>query len=154
MFIREAKLTDTDAMSRTMIASITELSVADHGSDPGIVARWIANKTPMEIKRWLDGRTGRYFVADDAGQVVGVGALHDDEVLLNHVAPVARFRGVSKAMLAHLEVAMHESGVRLGKLTSTATALRFYLSSGWVDQGGAEPMFGAASGRLMTKSLG
>jgi GNAT superfamily N-acetyltransferase len=153
MFIRAAKLSDAQAMSLTLVASITELCTADHRNDPTIITQWIGNKTPTEIERWLKDQTGRYFVAEEAGQVIGVGAFRGDEVLLNYVAPFARFQGVSKAMLVRVEHEMRETHVDIGKLTTTETALRFYLAAGWLEQGKENPTLGVRS-RPMTKALG
>lgn len=153
MLIREAKLSDATAMSCVLIASITELCGADHGGDPDFIARWTANKTPESVEAWIENPANHNFVADEADEIISVGAFRDDEVQINYVAPKARFRGASKAMLAHIERAMLGIGVREGTLTSTETALRFYLAAGWNHRGSAEPKFGMSSGHLMTKAL-
>jgi GNAT superfamily N-acetyltransferase len=154
MIIREARAEDTDAMSKVLIASITELCIADHCGDRAIIAKWTANKTPKTIARWLANPANHNFVADEAGEVLGVGAFHDKgEIQLNYVSPAARFAGVSKAMLGHLERAMRDSGIREGMLTSTETAHRFYLSAGWRDHGEPEPMFRMSGGYHMKKAL-
>ncbi len=107
MVVREAEPSDAAAMSRVLIASITELCVADHGGDAAVIARWIANKSPEGIARWFATPANQMFVAVDDDAVLAVGGLRGDEIQLNYVAPWARFRGVSKAMLSHLEAALH-----------------------------------------------
>jgi GNAT superfamily N-acetyltransferase len=52
-------------------------------------------------------------------------------ITLNYVAPAARFRGVSRAMLPRLEAELAARGCTEGLLTATATATRFYLAAGW-----------------------
>jgi GNAT superfamily N-acetyltransferase len=153
MVIREARLGDATAMSRVLIASITELCIADHEGNPEFIARWTANKTPESIAGWIGNPAVHNFVGDEAGEIISVGAFRDNEVQINYVAPKARFRGASKAMLAHIERAMSGTGVREGTLTSTETALRFYLAAGWEHRRAAEPEFGMSSGHLMTKAL-
>ena len=78
------------------------------------------------------------------------------EVALNYVAPKARFSGISKTMLGHLEDEMRELGIHDAFLTSTETAHRFYLSAGWTDvlSGGSDvEMFGLTRVYPMAKTL-
>ena len=49
--IRPAAIADVPAMSRVMIASITDLASADHRNDPALVARWTANKTEDGVRK-------------------------------------------------------------------------------------------------------
>ena len=51
MVIRDAKLEDAVAACEVARRSIAELCEADHGGDPEIVARWLANKTAGEHAR-------------------------------------------------------------------------------------------------------
>ena len=51
--VRLAVAADVPAMSRVMIASITELAVADHKNDPARIASWTANKTEAGIAKML-----------------------------------------------------------------------------------------------------
>lgn len=75
-------------------------------------------------------------VAEMDGAVAAVGCLNSaDEIGLNYVAPQARFRGVSKALLKGLEAEMVALGTATGRLKSTQTAHRFYLAQGWEDLG-------------------
>ena len=119
-----------------MIAAIAELCAADHGDLRLNIDVWIANKSPQDVAGWLEARQGHYLVAEDAGAVMAVGAFNGrGEVLLNYVAPEARFRGISKAMLSRMEAELRASGVREARLTSTRTAHRFYRAAGWSDAG-------------------
>jgi GNAT superfamily N-acetyltransferase len=52
---------------------------------------------------------------------------------LNYVAPAARFRGVSKALVAALEATARNLGLAECRLESTQTALQFYRRLGYVD---------------------
>ena len=51
--IRRAAAADVPAMSRVLIASITDLCHADHRGDAGIIAGWTANKVPESVARWV-----------------------------------------------------------------------------------------------------
>lgn len=119
-------------MSRVLIASITELCHADHEDDPDRIAEWTANKSPDGILAML-ARDGFFMlVAELDGQIVAVGATTaDGEIALNYVAPEARFRGVSQALLAHMEADLRARGFAQGRLRATRTAKTFYLARGW-----------------------
>lgn len=154
MIIREARPSDAEAMSTLLIASITELCVADHHGDTSAIAAWTANKSPGEISKWFANSHSRLFVAENDGGLLGVGGYSDSgEVILNYVAPAARFRGVSRAMLAHIEAEMVAEGFSQARLDSTATAHRLYRAAGWQDQGTGEQKFCGVSCLAMTKRL-
>ena len=153
MVVREAEPSDAAEMSRVLIASITELCVADHGGDAAVIARWIANKSPEGIARWFATPANQMFVAVDDDAVLAVGGLRGDEIQLNYVAPWARFRGVSKAMLSHLEAALIEHGVTEARLSSTETAHRLYRSAGWEDRPSEETKFGVRSYPMKKSSV-
>jgi GNAT superfamily N-acetyltransferase len=72
---------------------------------------------------------------------------------LNYVAPEARFRGVSRAVLKALESRAIERGNTRCTLTSTETAHRFYQSAGYVDDGAPKGKFGTSSGYPMSRRL-
>jgi len=141
--IREAEERDAEACSRVLCASIRELCVADHHGNADVVARWTANKTPERMARWIVDPHATLFLAEHDGAPAGVGGVSENgEILLNYVAPLYRFRRVSRAMLTHMERTLGERGVRKARLTSTETAHRFYRSAGWMDLGDPEVVFG------------
>ena len=85
---------------------------------------------------------------------MGGGGVRDDgEITLNYVAPKARFRGVSSALLNALEVSAVDRGARGFTLLSTETAHRFYLSRGYRDMGPLLGRFGTAASYSMSKML-
>jgi GNAT superfamily N-acetyltransferase len=154
MHVREATLLDVEAMSRVLIASITELCGADHHGEQAAIAAWTANKSPDGVRDWFANPKGRLFVAEEDGAILGVGGFSSEgEITLNYVSPEARFRGVSKAMLAHLEAAMRTVGIDEAHLESTKTARRLYLGAGWREGGEAATRFGHVQCRAMTKHL-
>ena len=133
--LRRARPKDAASAAAVLCASITGLCVADHGNEPEILARWLANKTPRDVRRWIDA-PGCVVVAEEYGRIVGVGgAAASGEITLNYVLPEARFRGVSKAVLGALEVYLRADGHARSTLSSTRTAHRFYLAAGYVDAG-------------------
>ena len=134
--IRPATDADVAAMSEVLTASIRDLCTADHGNSPEILSRWTANKTEEGVRNMLANPDARALVAEVDGEVAAVGCLvGDSEVGLNYVHPRFRFRGVSRALLKHMEAALRAAGVGEAALTSTLTAHRFYLAAGWEDAG-------------------
>lgn len=152
--VRRASAADVPATSVVMTASITQLCGLDHGDDPEIIAGWTRNKTPEFVARMLANPELSMFVAELDGVVGAVGAINGrDTIGLNYVAPAYRFRGLSRALLAHMEAGMATRGTQTGRLVSTRTALRFYRACGWQDAG--PPDYGHnVDGYPMTKPLG
>jgi GNAT superfamily N-acetyltransferase len=154
MEIRDATSADAEAACEVMRRSIAELCVADHHDDPKILAAWLANKKPRIFEAWLAEADNSVLVALEGGRIVSVGAVRDSgEITLNYVSPDARFRGVSRALLAALERRAIERGSERCRLASTATARRFYLANGYVETGRPAGQFGTASGFPMSKAL-
>jgi len=159
MIIRDATPADADQACEVLRESIAQLCGADHRDDPAILTRWLANKTPDNIAAWADGIGRSLLVAVEdttSGQVIlAVGGVRDSgEITLNYVAPAARFRGVSSALLAALEGRAVQRGAATATLLSTETAHRFYLARGYRDEGPSVGKFGTAASYSMIKSLG
>jgi GNAT superfamily N-acetyltransferase len=137
--VRSAEARDAAAAAALMRSSIRRLCAADHGGDPARIAAWCANKTAANVRRWLADPHTRLLVAALDGRLAAVGGVSTDgEVLLNYVAPSARLRGVSTALLARLEAELAALGHAEGRLDSTATAHLFYRARGWTDTGPSE----------------
>jgi GNAT superfamily N-acetyltransferase len=152
--IRDATPDDAEAACAVLRASISRLCGADHGNDPAILSRWLGNKTPEIVAGWARQPGNSLLVAVDGNAVLAVGSVTDDgEITLNYVAPQARFRGISRAMLAALEARAAERGNSRCTLTSTETAHRFYLAGGYVDDGPPAGKFGTRSGYPMSKNI-
>lgn len=93
------------------------------------------------------------FVAERDGALAAVGCIDTKgEIGLNYVSPAHRFMGVSKALLSAMEDELRDQGTKLARLTSTATAYRFYRSAGWEDAGSPETGH-SVTGYPMQKAL-
>lgn len=150
ILVRNARLADVPAMSAVLIASITELCIADHRNDPKVLANWLANKTPEGVARWFNNPDATIVVAERHGEIAAVGGFNASrEITLNYVAPAHRFVGVSTALLEGMELGL---GAGEAKLSSTETARRFYKSRGWAETG-ADETFAGASAFPMHKML-
>ncbi|SHE60755.1 Ribosomal protein S18 acetylase RimI [Ruegeria intermedia] len=157
--IRRATLFDLFEMSRVLTRSIARLCAEDHGKDAAAIARWTANKTPQALRNYLADTEDEVWLLLKAGRLATVGALGGvkmgqgtGRITLNYVDPDFRGQGASSAMLSHLESRLSALGVTEARVTSTATARRFYLSRGWMDAG--QPRAGRwIVGYPMRKSL-
>jgi GNAT superfamily N-acetyltransferase len=154
MEIRRARSGEAEAICIVMRRSIAELCVADHRNDPAILAAWLANKNPENVRRWIGRPDNNLLVATEGDAILAAGCVTDSgEITLNYVSPDARFRGVSKAMLAALEAMARERGAERCTLVSTETARRFYRSAGYVEQAPQASRFGDKASYPMAKSL-
>jgi GNAT superfamily N-acetyltransferase len=152
MLIRAAHVEDAVGACEVLRRSIVELCALDHHNDPGIVQGWLANKTPENVTAWINDRGNRVLVAVEHDSVLAVGAVRTDgEITLNYVSPDARFKGVSRAMLAQLEAIARDFGNDACRLLSTETALRFYLSAGYEQKGPSEGKFDTTSSYPMVR---
>lgn len=154
MKVRDARPEDAEAACLVLRASIIELCAADHGNDPVLLERWLANKQPEIVAGWIARADSSVVVAVEDDTLLAVGSVTDaGEITMNYVAPAARFRGVSRALLAALETRAAERGNTLCRLHSTETAHRFYLANGYVDVGEPIRKFGMNSGYPMSKRI-
>ena len=154
MLIRKAQIDEAAKACDVLRRSILELCGADHHNDPAIVRRWLANKTPAEVGSWIAHPDNVVLVAVEEEAVLAVGIVRSDgEITCNYVSPDARFRGVSKAMLAQLEAIARNHGNDVCHLISTETAHRLYLSAGYEDCGVPQGKFGTTSSFPMLKRL-
>jgi GNAT superfamily N-acetyltransferase len=152
MLIRQALIEDAASACEMMRRSIAELCGADHHDDPEILRPWLANKTPHHCAAWLAYEANTVLVAVDDETVLAVGVVRNDgEITCNYISPDARFRGVSKAMLAQLEATARALGNASCKLESTETARRFYLACGYEQVGLPQGKFGTTGAYPMLK---
>jgi GNAT superfamily N-acetyltransferase len=104
------------------------------------------------MRQWIAAHT--VLVAVEGERITGVAAVRaDGEVLLNYVAPEARFQGTSKALMQAIEVWASSCGLKWLTVESTATALHFYLSTGWTMTGSPQPGFGVTTRNPMRKPV-
>jgi len=104
------------------------------------------------MRRWSDPHHA--YVATEGAAIVGVGIIKSSgEIILNHVSPDVRFRGISKAIVARLEARARELGIDTITLQSSATALRFDVSAGYTSLGPPTKGYGVTFCHPMSKEL-
>jgi GNAT superfamily N-acetyltransferase len=151
MLVRLAHIADADRAVDVVRRSIQELCVCDHKGDAATLSTWLSNKTVENMRRWIANDTV-YLALDE--KIAGVASVRSDGfVLLNYVAPEARFKGASKSLLQRIELWASRRGLKWLALDSTATALRLYLSHGWTITGPPQPGFGIAMRHPMRKAV-
>jgi N-acetylglutamate synthase-like GNAT family acetyltransferase len=153
MNIRRATIDDAPDACAVLRRSIAELCHLDHRGDEALIAKWLSNKTVENVTRWI--ADSHFFVAEADGRIVGAAAMNDSgRITLNYVSPDARFRGVSKALLLHMEDHARTLGIAECTLETTLTARRFYAALGYVAgrQDCGRPI-GGASAAVLAKRL-
>ncbi len=152
--IRPAIYADSAAACQTVRDSISRLCADDHREDAATLTAWLANKTEANFRTWIGSDHHLALVAEDPEGVCGFGLLNRNGKLAQlYVAPRARFRGVSKALLAALEIEALRLGLKELSLGSSMTALRFYQSAGYRLAGEPEQGFGVTRSQPMSKRL-
>lgn len=130
--IRAASLGDASAICDVLHESIQLCCKADHHDDTAIVARWLANKTTENVKKWVTAPDSVALVASRGHDMLGVALLTGHELALCYVIPRALHLGVGKALLQSIEEAASTRGVEVLTLDSTKTALPFYTRNGFL----------------------
>jgi adenylate kinase family enzyme/GNAT superfamily N-acetyltransferase len=152
--IRRAEPSDAGAICAVLRASITELLAPEHRNDAATLGAWLENKTLENALRWISAEDRYAVVATQGGAVCGFGMLKaNGEIGLLYVAPSARFRGVSKALLAALEERAVTWGHNRVTATSSFTALPFYRARGYQPDGEPVTGFGVTRGCPVAKTL-
>lgn len=134
MHVRPANFEDAEEVALVLRRSIRELCVLDHGGNANTLEEWLSNKTAENVRLWIEAPDRHVVVAEENKSILGVGgASRFGEITLNYVAPEARFKGVSKSIVAALEAHLRTLGLKQSTLTSTRTAHAFYIALGYED---------------------
>lgn len=151
---RPAAISEAEEACAVIRRSIIELCGADHDGNPAILGRWLANKTPDQVRQWIEANPGGVLVGTDGAGVGGVGmVMPDGKIALNYVAPWARFSRVSKGLIEAMERCASGWGLPSCHLTSTVTAHRFYHAYGYRDDGEPVPSFGGKLAFPMRRAI-
>jgi L-amino acid N-acyltransferase YncA len=134
--IRKATPEDAEAACAVLVRSIKEICAPYYDNDEETLAQWLENKTPTNVRRWIESERSYNVVAVNAqGQVLGFASMSGAEIMLNYVLPEALHQGLGKEMLQALESHAIASGVEHIELMSTIPAKAFYERNGYVSNG-------------------
>lgn len=152
--VRRASPRDAAGAVDTLRSSITELCLEDHQNDAATLATWLQNKTVEHFNRWLLTPTNFLVVGDDGAVICGVGLIDQGgHVRLCYVRADRQRLGVGRALLNALEAQASSWGLGEVRLTSSATARKFYERQGYAADGEPVPAFGVARGYPYRKRL-
>ena len=132
--IQKATPKDAEAACAVLVRSIKEICAPYYENDQEILAQWLENKTPANVRRWID-RCYCVVAVNGKGLVVGFASISGPEIMLNYVLPEALHRGIGKGMLQALENHAIASGVEHIDVVSTIPAKAFYERNGYVSNG-------------------
>ena len=136
--IRTATADDAPALCEVVHRSITECCEADHHGDAATIARWLANKTVVNMAAWMGGKDAIGLVATRAGGAVGCALVTGNVLALCYVTPETIHQGVGTALLQEAMSRALAQRVTELRLDSTRTALPFYLRHGFALTGPPE----------------
>lgn len=141
--VRQAIPKDAEAAAQVVRRSIEELCVADHRNEAGTLDKWLANKTPENLRSWISDPDNFCVVAESSGGLSGVGLIHrSGEIQLFYLAPGLQRQGVGRAIHTVLEEKARTWGLRKLHLDSTFLARPFYEAMGYQPTGAAKTRFG------------
>ncbi len=124
--VREAKPEESFSICNVLIESIKNICAPYYEYDENIISEWLENKTPDNVRRWIESNSTYCLVAEKAnGTIVGFACISDGEIMLNYVIPEVLHKGVGKEMLKKLELHAYSTGVRELHVVSSLSAKEF-----------------------------
>ncbi len=137
--ILEAKSEHAVDACEVLIRSIKEICAPDYNNDEKILSEWLENKTPKNIREWIESPSNYSVVAStDEGNIVGFALITNNEVMLNYILPEYLYKGIGKLMLISLETYALEQGHTTISAKSSITAKEFYVRNGFISSGEPE----------------
>ena len=134
--IRKATAQEAESACAVLVRSIKEICAPYYDNDEEILDQWLENKTPANVRRWIESDRSYCVMAINAeGQVLGFASISGAEIMLNYVLPEVLHRGIGKRMLQALEAHAVVSGVDHIRLVSSIPAKAFYEWNGYVSNG-------------------
>ena len=133
---REAIESDANEACAVLIESINTICAPFYNHDKEIISEWLENKTPANVRKWIESEKTYCVVAEDnENNLVGFSCISGEEIMLLYVVPKVLYKGVGKKMLAKLETHAHLSGINEVKAVSSLSAKEFYERNGYVQNG-------------------
>jgi L-amino acid N-acyltransferase YncA len=134
--IRKATPEDAEAACAVLVRSIKEICAPYYENDDKVLTEWLENKTPANVRRWIESDRSYCVVAVNAqGRVLGFASISGAEIMLNYVLPEALHQSIGKRMLQALEAQAIASGVDHIEVVSSISAKSFYERNGYVSNG-------------------
>lgn len=126
---RPARLGDCEGIWRVFTRAVREL--ARDAYAPAQIEAWAALRQPANFAAAIGKR--EFYVAEDAGAIVGYGQLNlaTGELEAVYVAPEFAGRGLGRQLMDLLETKARAAGVKSLRLRASLNAVGFYQRLGW-----------------------
>ena len=132
--IKQATSEQAEGICDVLIHSIKEVCVLDHHNDPNLLRSWLSNKTPDNIRKWIQDPSNYSLSAlNQNGHVIGISMINTrGEILLNYLLKDFLYQGIGKEMLKEMENFAKKQNNKIIVVTSTVTACSFYERNGFI----------------------
>lgn len=132
--IREADISDYDAMDRVFRASATALCSRSYSSQ--VIESWAGEPLPGRFVKNKESGDEQY-VFTVAGNVAGFGSinLEHHKLVSLFVSPEQSGKGIGQSMLEFLVARAESSGIPVLKIDSSLNAVNFYKRHGFAETG-------------------
>ena len=127
MRIRRLKQADAVRTAHVIFKSLTRLNSRDYPKR--IIAALVKRYTAESL--WSASNVSDIYVALTGGRILGTASLQEAGIYSVFVDPGFTRRGVGTALMSRLEQVAWRKGHRLITLTSSITAVSFYLALGY-----------------------
>ncbi len=77
---RPAVISEAEEACAVIRRSIIELCGADHDGNPATLDRWLANKTPDQVRQWIEANPGGVLARTGGNRAQGGDGAHDRPV--------------------------------------------------------------------------
>ena len=145
--ITPANEAHAEGISKVICDALLQVNAKDY--PPKEIDRLVDNFSTFRILDLLKHRLT--FVALLEREIVGTGALQDDEIKSVFVSPDLHGMGIGRALMSVLENAASEQGRQLLTVSSSLSAVRFYASMGYSER--CRRFYGKEETVQMTKAI-
>ena len=132
IIIRRSRQEDRQSIVNVHSAAVTGIRTSLY--TPEEIQAWAVPKKPESYEEAI--RSKEFFVAEDAGIILGFGVLNQEsaEVEAVYVNPEAGRRGIGLELLRRLEERASDLGLGELRLNASLNAVPFYQRAGYVAQ--------------------
>ncbi|KIC41904.1 hypothetical protein RA27_00355 [Ruegeria sp. ANG-R] len=135
-----------EGISKVICDAIRRVNAEDYPAAE--IGRLVSNFSTFHVLDFLKKRLTIVALSDN--EVVGTGSLQDYELKSLFVTPDLHRRGIGSTLVAELEKAASERGLRELKVSSSLSAIKFYSSLGYVEE--SRQFFGEEETVVMVKT--
>ena len=146
MIVRQFKKSDARECCNVINDCITSMTHLDAPARFYMLTKNVPSDFFNEIKE------DYALVAELHGHIVGVGALHENEIHRIYVSPDYQGNGIGETLLLALEAEAGIQGIQLLQLQTPPDAVEFYEHLGYTDEGTSYTKIGFATVKVVNMS--